>query len=804
MLATLRIAARTLRKQPAFASVVVLSLALAIALNTTMYSVLDALIHPQLDMAHAEQLWWVRMYGDYHFKVDDVARDSAVRQGMHSYSAITDYQQNFMSNELVEHGSNTREANVARISPDYFDFLGARPLYGRTFTPADAHAEQQPVVLTRKLATNLFNDASRAVGATVLFNHEPRLVVGVVSDHAMFPGEATGAWMIGPPPTKGMFVRLVRLRADRTRKDAEAELAAVARHIDEQGGYAPGEAAFRFAPAWDPEFQLKGFHEAMIFSVFAVLLVACANLANIQVARGIGRRRELALRSALGATRARLVGTLVMESALLAALGLALGLVLTYWGVRLLGSSLPPSVGELIVEPQWSWRVLLAALGSTALCVFLIGLIPAIRVSRMDPAELLKSGNGTGATKRNRRQYSVLVGAEIALALALLSGAAVMVHAAIRVSTVGMGYDPAPLAMGYLQVTLDSTRQRTVRDMMNDLETRLAGTPGVSVASVGSWRGLDQNALTYTDGTGTHEYESRGYGVRLVTPAFMRALALPIIRGRDFTPGVSDEGEIIVDETTAHELWGTANPVGQQLKLGAARTAARYARVIGVVGEQAGFSSKAMYADGGRARQLRGMYLVPPAGDTLRSRSHRMGFSFTVRASNGNGRNLALAVRNTLRGSGDVRVSSVASGNDAMGITRARDVTRFMAWMFTFFGTLGVALAAFGVYGVVAHSVAERRRELGVRLALGATSGDILHAVLRESAVVALAGIALGLLATKYGVQLLDAFAWPDDLYNAFLFAGTALVMFATVAGSAWLPALRATRIDPAESLRAE
>ena len=804
MLSSLRVAARTLSKQPAFASVVVLSLALAIALNTTMYSVLDALIHPQLDMAQPEQLWWVRMYGDYHGKVDNTARDSAVHQGMRSYSAITEYQQNFMSNELVEHGSNTREANVARISPDYFGFLGTRPLFGRTFSANDVNAEMQPVVLTRKLATNLFNDPARAVGATVLFNHDPRIVIGVVSDHAMFPGERTAAWIIGPPPAKGMYMRLVRLRADRTRKQAEDELAAVARHIDEQGGYTPGEVAFRFAPAWDPEFQLKGFHEAMIFSVLAVLLVACANLANIQIARGIGRRRELALRSALGASRARLVGTLVMESALLAALGLALGLVLTYWGVRALGSSLPPSVGELIVEPRWSWRVLGAALAATAICVFLIGLIPAIRVSRMDPAELLKSGNGTGATRRNRRQYSILVGAEIALALALLSGAAVMVHAAVRVSNVGMGYDPAPLAMGYLQVTLDSTHRTTVRGLMNDLETRLASAPGVSVASVNTYRGLKLDALTYTDGTGTHEYESRGYGVKLVTPSYMRAFGLPIVQGRDFTPGTSEEGEVIVDEITAHELWGTANPVGQQVKLGAARTAEPYARVVGVVGERAGFSSKGFYSGGGRARQLRGMYLVAPARDTMRATGVHIGFAFTVRAASGSGRMLPLAIRNAMRGSGDVRVSSVASGNDYLGITRAREVTRFMAWLFTFFGLLGVGLAAFGVYGVVAHSVAERRRELGVRLALGATSGDILHAVLRESTVVALSGIALGLLASKYGVFLLEAFAWPDDLYNAFLFAGTALVMFATAAGSAYVPALRATRIDPTESLRGE
>ncbi|MDB4908791.1 MAG: permease [Gemmatimonadetes bacterium] len=784
---------------------VVLSLALAIALNTTMYSMLDAMLHPRLDMVRPEEIWWVKMFGDYRWKVDDASRARAVSEGLRSAYASTTYLSGFGTRQLVEFGSVTREADEALVSPNYFDFIGARPRFGRLFLPSDSLSEIA-VVIRESMARELFLDPSKAVGQTVLLNKEPHVIIGVVSDYAKFPGERPpDVWMLGRGIyPRAMFVRLVRLKPGVTRQQAESELAAVATHLDQDGGYAPGEIAFRFIAAAKPQFQLKGFHQAMIFSVFSVLLVACANLANIQLARGIGRRRELALRSALGATRGRLVKLLLLESALLGAAGLALGLVLTYWGAHALRASIPKAIGEMIVEPQWSWRVLLAALGATSLCIVLIGLLPALTVSRLDPAELIKSGHGTGATHRNRRRYGILVAFEIGLALALLSSATVTVRSALIVSGIGMGFDPKPIAIGYINYHGDSGRKVATGAVLQMLADRLAHVDGVSQGTVSTYKGLQEGTLTYTDGTGTHEYEQRSYGVNVVTSSYMKVFGYPILMGRDFAAGEQDEGLIIVDKPTAQELWGSANPVGQQVKLGAGRTNAPYLRVIGVVGEDPRFNSQGFSPQAGRSRRLGGIYYLPSQKDSSTYGKGSIGFRFTARAASGDATRLPVDIRNGMRGSGDVRVQYVQTADNYFGYSSARASLRFVAWLFSLFGVMGVGLAAFGVYGVVAHSVAERRREMGVRLALGADAAHILHAILRESVVVALGGIAFGLMASKYGVQLLDAFAWPGDLYNPLIFAATGLAMLATVLLSAWVPARRATRIDPAESLRSE
>ena len=784
---------------------VVLSLSMAIALNTTMYSMLDAMLHPRLDIVHPEQIWWVKMFGDNHWKVDEATRARAVSDGLRSATSSTSYQLGFGTRQLVEYGSVTREADEAIVAPNFFDFIGARPRFGRLFLPGDSLSEIA-VVIRESMAREMFIDPLRAVGRTVLLNKEPHVIIGVASDFARFPGERRpDVWMLGRSiAPRSMFVRLVRLRAGVTRQQAESELAAIASHLDQEGGYAPGEVAFRVVAAAPPQFQLKGFHQGMVFSVLAVLLVACANLANIQLARGIARRRELALRSALGATRGRLVRLLLLESALLGAAGLALGLVLTYWGAQTLRASIPKAIGEMIVEPQWSWRVLLAALVATSLCIVLIGLLPALTVSRLDPAELIKSGHGTGATRGNRRRYGILVAFEIGLALALLSGATVTVRTALIVSGIGMGFDPKPVAVGYINYLGDSGRKVATGAVLQMLSDRLAHVDGVSQATVSTYRWLREGRLTYTDGTGTHEYEQRAYGVTVVTSSYMKVFGFPILAGRDFAAGVPDEGEIIVDKQTAQEVWGSANPVGQQVKLGAARTDAPYFWVIGVIGEDPRFNSQGFSPQAGRSRRLRGIYYLPSRRDSSTYGKGSVGFAFSARAASGDATRLPLDIRNAMRGSGDARVQNVQTVDNYYGYSSARASLRFIAWLFSLFGVFGVGLAAFGVYGVVAHSVAERRREMGVRLAMGANAAHILHALLRENVAVALWGIAFGLLATKYGVQLLDAFAWPGDLYNPLLFAATGLAMFVTVVLSAWVPARRATRIDPAESLRPE
>ncbi|MGH7615965.1 MAG: ABC transporter permease [Gemmatimonadaceae bacterium] len=407
---------RSLRRQRSYVAVVVLSLALGISLNTIMYGMLDALLHPRMDMAQPENLWWIRYYGDYKFHVDNRQRDEALATGMHSYEAITRFEPGFRP-QLLEHGQNLTEGSVAGVALNTFGMLGVHPIAGRTFGPADEGADVKPIVINQRLATSLFPNGESPLGATVMVDRDPYTVIGVLSDAADFPTYRTAAWRLVPFNSRAMYVRLIRLRNGATRADAERELSLLSERFAAEAGESPRDVAFRLHQAADPEFQFKGFHYALIAAVLSVLLVACANLANIQLARGISRRRELALRAALGATRSSLVAHLTIEAAILATAGLALGLLLTYWGTRGLSALIPPAVGNYIVKPQMSWRVLEFALAATAFCVLAIGVAPAIPVSRTNPSDLLKSGAGTGATRRHRLAYGWLVGLEIALAL---------------------------------------------------------------------------------------------------------------------------------------------------------------------------------------------------------------------------------------------------------------------------------------------------------------------------------------------------------------------------------------------------
>lgn len=802
----LRVTARTLRKQPVFTTVVILSLALAIALNTTMYGVLDALTHPRLDMRSPERLYWIRYFGDYKHTVDNAGRDSALATGMRTYESVTRTGLVIAARgTMIERGQNFHEGVVAGVGPNYFDVVGPRVLAGRTFIASDAESPSGPVVLSEATASHLFTNGESAIGARVDIDHKPHTVVGVVSEASNFPRQHVAAWMVTPMERVGAYIRLIRLRDGMSAKDAARDLEVVANRIALAAREDPRNVAFRFTAAADPEFQIKGLEVAMFYAVAAVLLVACANLANLQLARGISRRRDLALRSALGATRRRLIAHLLNESLMLAAGGLATGLLFTFLSGKLLGAVIPSSMGQWVVEPHLSWRVLVFALIATVLCLILIGLAPSIYVSRADPNNLLKSGSGTGATKRNRRHYGILVGVEIAIALALSSAAALTVRAAIRANDLWFGFDPRSLATGYLSPPATPGAVLRYADLLQSISARVRSVDGViESAAFTDSPPFAGGAVTVEDPGGVREFAAPNHATTLVSPSYFRTMQLPIVKGRDFLDGERDVGAVIIDEQTAHVLWPNADPIGAQIKFGELKSTAPYVRVVGVVGEQKGFAGDRAMASLMRGVKVLGrIYYLPGRTDSLVA--SKFGYvqwvKFVARAAS-HGETLPVTLRRSLFAAGDMRTSRIVSMDEAMGLTSARQNSKFVSSLFALFAALGVGLAAFGVYGVVAHSVAERRRELGVRIALGATARDILHAVLRESTVVALGGVALGLLATKFELESLRAAAFEDDLYNAPMFALVALVLAATTTVAALVPALRATRVDPTESLR--
>jgi predicted permease len=793
---------RTLRHQPVFTGTVVLSLALAISVNTAMYGMLDALMHPRLDMKNPQALYRIHFYGDQRNVVGNRGRDEAISSGLTGIESLTWDEPVQSTGRPIERGEASAEGAVAAVAPNYFDVLQPRVIAGRTFRTADVGAPDQPAVVSEVLAGQLFRPGESPVGQRITFDRAAYTVIGVVSGASNLPNQSRRLWLLAPNSNEYMYERLVRLRPGASLPQAERELAAVSSRIAAVAGEAPSEVAFRIHAAADPQFQVGALRFALLYAVGALLLIACANVANLQIARGYTRRRELSVRAALGASRHRLVTHLLRESALLAAGGLMLGLFLTYVAGRIMTAEVPPSMAGYIMVPSISWRVLCIAVIAGMLCLLLGGVGPAFVAARADPSDALKAGAGTGATRASRRKYSMLVGFEIALALALTSGSVLTVRAAMRAGQAGTGFDPRPLATGQVIRTGPVPASYHYSAFLQSVVSRVRAIDGVTDASASVERMVQGDALTVEDPGGVRELPAPRYSVAVVTPSYVRTRRQPIVRGRDFLEGERDRGVAIVDEMTARVLWPNANPVGAQIKFGASKSNAPFVTVVGVVGEQDGFRT-----DPSVRFMLRGVYrlgriyYLPGPGDTLDTHAPPPVATVTAR-TNGRAERLAVNVNRALAGAADFRTTGISTMDAFVGVIRARELARLVSGLFTLFAAIGLGLATFGVYGIVAHSVAERRRELGVRIALGAQAADVLHAVLRESVVVVLLGIAIGLLCTKYGVRILGPLALEDDFFNAGLFALVALALAATAGLAAIAPALRAVRIDPIESLR--
>jgi putative ABC transport system permease protein len=401
-----------------------------------------------------------------------------------------------------------------------------------------------------------------------------------------------------------------------------------------------------------------------------------------------------------------------------------------------------------------------------------------------------------------------MVIAEIGLSLALLSGAAVVVRSAFLLDTMNVGYDLRPLSQSWMTWSTDRDTVVRYADLSNQIVSRIRSLPDVADASMVFRYGLiGASATVY--GTDGMPRSVSGDGYRVVSPSYVRTLRLRILSGRDFAEGVPAEPEVIVDQKTAQVLWPGVDPIGERIKLGYKTSQLDWVRVVGVVENFDDHNLSISSRHVARTATLGAIYYLPSARDSIlvlpRGRAPNVFRAFTFQAvtrAKTDGERMPITLRHYLRDMAPIRLIT-ASGMDE-DIVRERTSHDFIAAMFSTFAVLGIGLAALGIYGIVSHSVAERKRELGVRIALGATARDVLHSVLREGNILALSGVAVGLLFTKYTAGWLEAFSREDDRYDATLFAVMAAALFLVAVLAALIPALRATRIDPVESLRSE
>lgn len=787
----LRYSLRSLAKSPGFVLVATMCLGLALALNTTTFAILDAMRHPSLPVKDPDRLFEVRMWGrGAGSDAPAWERYSVLREGQF-YDDIAFY--DWDPRGLVQAGPDVSEQSVTRVTSNFFQLLGAEPEQGRLLGPG---VPDNSAVVSHDLWEVAL--AGRSLrGLTIGVNEREYQVVGVLPSTMQYPGG--DIWIAMPAAAErtgagvwGIISPVVKLKRGWTDESVKARLAALASRLTLSYGNGPVPYAFTLKSIVPDPLQLRQIHFAMAGAAFAVLLIACANLAGLMLVRGVVKRRELALRMALGAGCGTVVRQLLTESVVVATVGAALGLMLTLWAIPVLASQMPPAVRMLgVVRPHPSWRVFLAGLGAAVGTLVLFGLWPALRASDVDVSEPLKDASA-GATGRRRWRYSPLVVAEVALSLVLLMSAALLTRAAGRIARSMLGYDKEGLLDAWVwqgrrtQLSADTSGR-----ILDDLRVRLTVLPGVQAVAARGDRGFGSAGVVSEFYDGYNGLLAKTQ-VHRVTDGFLGTLGIPVLRGRDFLPGDERAEAVIVDETVAAALWPDGHAVGQLIKLGGPQSKGPWRPVIGVA-----------------RRALAGgppydPYLPPTGAIYLawRPGENARGWGLAIRTSRldaGALMDLRRTIRTALPPQG--RVLWVGPWLEYFDIeVRARF---FLVKVFGAFSVFALVLASMGLYGVVSYSVSQRMREFAVRIAVGAPSRDVVRLVALDAAVMILAGTGAGAFLAMWGSTLLGD--WLYNVYHtdALSLVTAEVVLFAAGFAACLQPALRAMRADPIEILRA-
>lgn len=774
-------------------ALVVLSVALAVAVGSTAVSLLEALIYPKLDMAAPDRLYWVNFYGGRENRLPASKRDSIMSLHAKAFESTT--WERIGSQILLENGERFVAVAGVRAGPRFFEVAGITPAQGRILTAKDTNASPAVILLSQRTAAQLFGDDS-AVGKTIRYRRAARLVVGVLGDQADFPSVHTGVWTIGEDSPDAQ--RLIRIRDGFTRHNVEAALDTasftIAALVKQR---ARMDVAFRLRPAVQTQFRYQNFHFAIGAACIALLLIACANAASLELSRAIGKRRQLAIRSALGASPLALIRDALKEEAVLAGIATVVALAMTAVAARALYAVVPPSVGEFVIHPHVGWRVVTFSILAAGLATLLVGSAPAIWSARVDPQETLKESAGTG--RSHRRYYATLVALELGLAIALTCGAIVMVRATAAFDAKPLGYDPSRVVGG----SIVDRRSSSARGAMEALRHRLDSVPGVASSAVTLIAQVRNNRFTVEDSSGgPREIPAPLVRFLMVTPGYFRTLGVSIASGRDFDPAIVNEPQVILDERSAARLWPGSDPVGQRLKLGGSTSNAPFARVVGLVAGLPDSSQGSTFGPPPPEHAHVGIFYLPVPDDPLTATRYAFRRYEFVASATRNAPALVMSLRRALISVENAEFASVQLMDEALGTSRARASRRFLMQLFVFFALCGIVLSGVGVFSILAQSVTERWRELSVRRALGASTLQVLRAVLRETGPIVLLGIALGLLLTKYAIPMLGSQALFDDRFNALLFAFTSAVVVAVLGGFVAAPVLRAIRVPTSEALR--
>jgi predicted permease len=806
MLKDLRYGARSLLKRPGLTAVALITLALGIGVNTAIFSAVDSVLLRPLPYKDPESLMalWE------HTPALGIAQNQFAPA---NYFDLRKQNQSFadvgafgpLSTNLTGEGE-PEQLEGQLVTANVLALLGVQPALGRTFAgDEDQLGREHVVVLSDALWRRRFNRDPGIINRNVTLNGESFNVVGVMPPNFFFPERETELWLpwaMEPGQAEGRgdhYFRLVaRLEPGVTREQAHAEAESIAARLATE--YPRTNEGLGFVVNSFHQDYVGDLRRPMLIlfaAVGLVLLIACANVANLMLAQATTRRREIAIRMALGAGRWAIARQLLAESLLLALAGGLLGVLGAIWGVEALSKLLPESLSKLQAITVDS-RVFLFTLGVTVLTAIAFGAVPAFQAARANPGNTLgETGRDLSGGVSGRYVRRVLVVSEVALAVVLLVGAGLLIRSFQRLRQVDVGFKPEKLLTMRMVLPLPKyAKQENRTAFYDELLRRVDELPGVESAGMISFLPLSISGMKFSfsvEGRNMPSDMQLPFALyRVVSPDYFRALGIPLQRGRffDTRDSATATPAIIINRNLAEKFWPGEDPTGRRLKIGPPDSPNPWASVVGVIGDvrQAG-----LYGE-----LLPELY-VPYAQER---RSFVAPRDLVVRV-NGDSAALVGSVREAVWAvDKDQPVSNVRTMDQVFAAAVSRE--RFQMLLLALFATLALVLACVGLYGVISYAVAQRTREIGVRMALGAQPGDVLRLVIRQGMALTIAGllvgIGVGLAVTRVMTDMLFGVTATDTV--TFMSAGALLVVVAFLA--CYVPARRATKVDPLVALRYE
>ncbi len=811
ILSDVRYAGRLMWKTPAFSLVAIATLALGIGANTAIFSVVNAALLSPLPFPESDRLVAVWT---------TVQREAVERRGSSypDYRDLRDRSQSFdafaaWANDsltLASAGSAAQQVQAELVSAPYFAMLGATPVAGRTFTDAEdrekgAHAV---AVISYAFWQRQFAGTASAVGSVVRLNDRPVTIVGVLPRGFAGLNDNTDVWLPMAmleltQPARFYDQRgarwhqiVARLKPGVSIQQASADVAAVARQLEQ--AYPDSNARYSaavFSLKSETVGQLRPLLMTLLGAVAFVLLIACVNLANLLLARATARQRETAIRAALGADRWRLMVQFVAEGILLSLVGAAAGVLLAMWSVDAIvafTAGLPS-----FVHPHLDWRVLGFVLVVTCGVGLLLGLLPALQGSRADLNDVLKEGGrGASAGRLRTRLRSTLVVAEVALSLLLLIGAGLMVRTFMNLQAVDVGFRPERAVVMQLALPAKYTNERLAQ-AADELTKRIAAVPGVRAAAIGSdapFNGSSSATIVMPEAReiGTPERGARVY-VHWVTPRFFDTIGVPMLNGRNFDDRdtTSAPRVAVVSRRFAAKAWPEGDAIGRRFRVGRNQTG-DWITVVGVSGD---VRYRSVIADATRAPEDPDIYF-PYAQAPQRTVA-------LLAAGAGDPTALVTPVRNALLAFD--RDIPVYSESTMSGLVANQTLSyRVSAGIMSLFGVIALLLAGIGVYGLINYSVAQRRQEIGVRVALGASRREVYALVLKDAMMLTLGGLAIGMTTAVFAARLIRTQLYGVTSTDPLTYAAIAGLLIVVAIAATLLPARRAARVNPVVALRAD